>query len=92
MVNLFFELKPWIGLFLLAWLWTAFDPIQNPIRNTLKGKTLLGLWLLQLLTCWRCVTLWAGLYWFGLECWFEVLATCFASFVVEIILDKWQRN
>lgn len=91
MEKMLFELKPFIGLFLLAWLWVSFNPIQNPIKAIFKGKTVVGLWLLNLLTCWRCVTLWAGLWWFGLEMWFPVLATCFAATIVEIIITRWEK-
>lgn len=84
-------IKPFIGLALLTWLWTAFTPVQNPIKQIFKGHTLVGLWIRYLLTCWRCLTLWAGLYWFGLDYWFEVLLTCFSVSVIDMILDRWQK-
>lgn len=86
-----FELRPFVALYLLAWLWTTMEPVQKPIGNTFKGKTLVGHWIGQLLSCWKCVTLWSGLCWFGVEAWFEVVLTAFVVFVSEVFLSRWQR-
>jgi hypothetical protein len=72
-----------------AWAFTEFEPLQKVLAHYLanKGKTLVGdlkNFILQVLSCWTCLTFWACLA--GTLSLFGALAAGFAAWAIQKIL------
>ena len=83
------ELKEvYIVVFLMSWLWSKFDPLQELIEIAWDElpENLITKSAFSLLTCWYCLTLWMGAFVIGFK--LEVVGGSFAAWFIEGLTQR----
>ena len=90
MENVKFELS----IFLLTWLWTKFDPLQELIEIAFEklekktGENIVNKAVYSVLSCWYCLALWSSLIFLGWGEWFTAIAISFLAWFFEMITKQ----